>query len=287
MVSVIVSTFMCCRNYPKQGLSHSEGNNGQCWLSGNRCLPGMNRMKLLKQIAAGLLISSGLVFSMGAWAEGPEDVILKKLKSAGPDIPVTEIRESVVSGFYEVELASGEILYASGDGSYLFTGDLYQIESQGFKNITEERRMSARADQMASLDENKMVVFPAEGEEKGQITVFTDIDCAYCRKLHQEVPELNKMGIAVRYLGFPRAGIGSASYYTLVSTWCAENQLDAMTKAKRGEAIEDTRCENPVAEQYRLGQKLGVQGTPAIFLDDGRLLPGYMPAARIAEALKI
>lgn len=250
-------------------------------------LPGIVFMKLLKHVTTGLLFGAGLMLSAASWAENPEDVILKKLKGAGPDIPVSEIRKASVPAFYEVELTSGEILYATEDGQYLFTGDLYQIADQGFKNLTEERRMTARADQMASLDENKMVVFPAEGDEKGQITVFTDIDCAYCRKLHQEVPELNKMGITVRYLGFPRAGIGSGSYYTMVSAWCAENQLDAMTKAKRGESIEDKRCDNPIAEQYRLGQKLGVQGTPAIFLDDGRLLPGYMPAARIASALNI
>ncbi len=242
-------------------------------------------MKKLKGYLSALTLLLGSVLALPALAESAEDVILKKLKAAGPAIPVNEIRPAVLPNFYEVELSSGEILYASEDGQYLFTGDLYQIAEQGFKNISEERRMTKRADQITGMDEQQMVVFPAEGEEKGQITVFTDIDCAYCRKLHQEVPELNKMGIAVRYLGFPRAGVGSASYYTMVSVWCAENQLDAMTQAKRGETIEEKRCANPIADQYKQGQQLGVQGTPAIFLDDGRLLPGYMPAARISAAL--
>ncbi|OOV88772.1 DsbC family protein [Oceanospirillum linum] len=222
---------------------------------------------------------------VSAQAATPEEIILQKLESAGPSIPVDEIRPSLVEAIYEVELKTGEILYSTADGAYIFTGDLYQIAPQGFKNITEERRMAARASEIKSLDASQMVVFPAKGEQKGQITVFTDIDCVYCRKLHKEVTKLNELGVTVRYLGFPRAGIGSGSYYSMVSVWCAENQQDAMTQAKQGESVEDKQCENPIADQYRLGQKLGVQGTPAIFLDDGRLLPGYMPAERLATAL--
>ncbi len=244
-----------------------------------RLLPGSQSL-----LAFGLLLVAGLL-SLSAQAATPEEIILKKLEGAGPSIPVDEIRPSVVESIYEVELKSGEILYSTADGSYIFTGDLYQVAPQGFKNISEERRMSARADEIGKLDESQMIVFPAKGEKKGQITVFTDIDCVYCRKLHKEVPELNEMGITVRYLGFPRAGIGSGSYYSMVSVWCAENQQNAMTRAKLGESIEEKQCENPIADQYRLGQRLGVQGTPAIFLEDGRLLPGYMPAKRLATAL--
>lgn len=236
--------------------------------------------------ALGFLLVASL-FSFSVQASSPEEVILKKLEAAGPTIPVDQIRPSRIASIYEVELKTGEVLYSTSDGEYIFTGDLYQVAPEGFKNISEERRMNARAEQIRSLDASEMVVFPAAGEQKGLITVFTDIDCVYCRKLHKEVPELNEMGIAVRYLGFPRAGIGSGSYYSMVSVWCAENQQNAMTRAKQGESIEEKQCENPIADQYRLGQKLGVQGTPAIFLEDGRLLPGYMPANRLAAALGI
>ncbi|MDX1397257.1 MAG: DsbC family protein [Oceanospirillum sp.] len=249
-------------------------------------------MKILPRLLQGspsvfvaLVMLAASLFSVSAQAATPEEVILKKLESAGPSIPVDEIRPSLIESIYEVELKSGEILYSTADGGYIFTGDLYQVAPQGFKNITEERRMTARAAEISNLDESQMVVFPAKGEQKGQVTVFTDIDCVYCRKLHKEVSELNDMGITVRYLGFPRAGIGSGSYYSMVSVWCSENQQDAMTRAKLGESIEEKQCENPIADQYRLGQKLGVQGTPAIFLEDGRLLPGYMPAKRLATAL--
>ncbi|MFG1488786.1 DsbC family protein, partial [Oceanospirillum sp. HFRX-1_2] len=236
------------------------------------------------KIAFGFMLVIGL-FSFSAQAATPEEMILKKLEGASPNIPVDEIRPSLIESIYEVELKTGEVLYSTADGGYIFTGDLYQVAPQGFKNISEERRMTARATEISNLDESQMIVFPAKGEQKGQITVFTDIDCVYCRKLHKEVPELNEMGIKVRYLGFPRAGIGSGSYYSMVSVWCSENQQNAMTRAKLGESIEEKQCENPIADQYRLGQKLGVQGTPAIFLEDGRLLPGYMPAKRLATAL--
>ena len=109
---------------------------------------------------------------------------------------------------------------------------------------------------------------------KATITVFTDIDCGYCRKLHQDVPELNRLGVAVRYLAFPRAGIGSDSYDKAVSVWCADDQQKALTKAKAGKDIEMKTCVNPVAEQYGLVDAFGVTGTPAIFYEDGTLQAG-------------
>lgn len=242
-------------------------------------------MKFLHAISFVSLSFAGLAFFSAAHAVTAEEVIKQKLQAAGRDIPVTVVRPSVVENIYEVELSSGEVFYSTADGGYLFSGDLYQVAPQGFKNITEEGRMLARAQQIQSLDEKELVIFPAEGEKKGQITVFTDVDCGYCRKLHQEVPELNKMGISVRYMAFPRAGLGSEVYRTMASVWCSDNRQDALTRAKQGEAIQSKDCKNPIAAQYQLGQKLGVNGTPAIFLDDGRLLPGYMPAARIATTL--
>jgi len=154
--------------------------------------------RFFNQASRFLLACSCLFLVAQAQAATPEEMILKKLETAGPNIPVNEIRPSRVEAIYEVELSSGEILYSTADGGYIFTGDLYQVAPQGFKNITEERRMSARATQVAALAQSQMVVFPAKGEEKARITVFTDIDCVYCRKLHQEVSELNTMGISVR-----------------------------------------------------------------------------------------
>ena len=132
------------------------------------------------------------------------------------------------------------------------------------------------------------LVFAATGKRKATISVFTDVDCDYCRKLHLEVPELNAMGVEVRYLAYPRAGVGSESYRKIVSAWCATDPNTALTALKAGKTITDNQCsDNPVADQYQLGQQMGISGTPAILLEDGRLLPGYMPAAQLAESIGI
>jgi len=115
--------------------------------------------------------------------------------------------------------------------------------------------------------------------------VFTDIDCGYCRKLHGEIDQFNAKGITVRYLAFPRSGIGAPSYNKAVSVWCDKDPQAAMTRAKNGETLPKADCDNPVKEQYELGQLIGVQGTPAIIMEDGALLPGYVPAAKLAAAL--
>ena len=117
--------------------------------------------------------------------------------------------------------------------------------------------------------------------------MFTDIDCGYCRKLHREIPQLNEMGIEVSYLAYPRAGIGSQSYSKYVSAWCAEDKLGALTLAKNGQEIPAKNCDNPIAAQYELGQQMGISGTPAIVLEDGRLIPGYLNAQKLANALGV
>jgi thiol:disulfide interchange protein DsbC len=129
------------------------------------------------------------------------------------------------------------------------------------------------------------VVFPADGEMRAIINVFTDIDCGYCRQMHRDVAHLNALGIEVRYLGYPRAGIGSSSFDKLVTAWCADDQQDAMTRLKAGEHVEPRTCPNPVAEHYALGDRVGVTGTPSIILMDGRMIPGYLPPEDLAARI--
>ena len=117
------------------------------------------------------------------------------------------------------------------------------------------------------------------------LTVFTDIDCPYCAKLHREVPQLNKNGITVEYLMFPRAGLGTPSFKKAVSMWCAEDNNKSMTEAKEGRPIDNKTCENPIKAQYQLGQELGVRGTPALITKTGKLIPGYVPADRLTKML--
>ncbi len=177
------------------------------------------------------------------------------------------------------------MLYGTRDGRYLFAGDLYQLGDSDLINLAELRRGVQRRALINEVDLKDMVIFaPAQGT-KAVIDVFTDVDCAYCRKLHKEVPRLNELGIEVRYLAFPRKGVGSEAYYKMVSTWCADDRQEALTQSKAGKSIPTKNCDNPVADEYALGHEVGVTGTPAIVLEDGSLLPGYMPAEKIAEIL--
>src|SRR5690606_31693536 len=180
-------------------------------------------------------------------------------------------------------LEGGRVLYMSGDGQYLMQGYLYQMRDGGMVNLTEQAESAAVARQLNALPRNEMVIF-APKNPRTHITVFTDTDCGYCQLLHKEVPELNRQGVEVRYVAYPRAGVGSSTYKDLVSVWCAKDQQEAMNQAKARKKIPAATCDNPVEAQYKLGQMIGVQGTPAIFLANGQLIPGYQPADKLAPA---
>ena len=214
--------------------------------------------------------------------------ILASLRSARPDLDYGATHASPIAGISMVQVESGPMLYVHNEGQFFFDGDLYQIGNGRFINIKEQALTAVRKDLLAEIPVDEMIVFSPTVPVKAVINVFTDVDCGYCRKLHKEVPVLNKMGIEVRYLAFPRAGIGSASYKKMASAWCADNPRKALTALKNSENIEQNVCaDNPVAKQYRLGQQMGVNGTPAIVLADGSLLPGYRPAADLARVLGI
>lgn len=214
--------------------------------------------------------------------------IIARVAQVRPDLPITNVTASQLPGFYDAALPGGQVLHFTADGNYFFAGDLYAVDSVGFVNVTEQSRTSSRKEMLDQLDESDMLVFsPPKGMVKATVTVFTDIDCTYCRKLHQEIPEMNRLGIAVRYLAYPRAGTGSESYDKYVSAWCADNPKIALTRAKNGKDIDDRECDNPVAAQYSLGGEMGVNSTPSIIHEDGTLVPGYLPADKLAEMLGI
>ena len=215
-------------------------------------------------------------------------LIMSKIKSVRPDLVVSDISPSPVKGIYNVTISGGGTLYVSEDANHFFLGDLYRIGPNRLVNLSEEAKNKDRMAMMASLNDDDAIVFSPAGEVKASVAVFTDVDCGYCRKLHQEVPKMNELGIEVKYLAFPRAGIGSKSYEKIASAWCAEDKRDALTKLKNGKSIDIAVCDgNPVANQYELGGKLGVRGTPAIVLKSGEIIPGYLPADELAKQLGI
>ena len=206
---------------------------------------------------------------------------------AGQPIAIESIRPSPAPGLSEVQIENGPMLYATDDGAYFFlNGDLHQADGDGAINLTEERRSVGRREQMASVSVADMVVFTPEGETLDYVSVFTDVTCFYCQKLHREVDQLNAIGIEVRYLAFPRGGIDSDGAKKLATAWCAEDQQTTLTELKAGVELPLNECaDNPIAAQYQLGKDLGVSGTPAIVTSTGLLIPGYRPAADLAALL--
>lgn len=210
--------------------------------------------------------------------------IKSELSKIIPDMTPDSIKPTALPGIYEI-VDGTNVLYMSGDARYVIRGDIFDLQAQ--KNLTEEVRSVGRKNLLASLKPSDMVVFsPEKGKMKYAVTVFTDIDCTYCRRLHSEINTYTASGIEVRYAAFPRAGEGSESYNKAVAVWCSKNKQEAMTKAKTGQQVTAPSCDNPVKKQLDAGQALGINGTPSIVLADGRIIPGYVDAQRLLEALE-
>lgn len=217
----------------------------------------------------------------GALAADPaEQKVRDAIKTLVPDARIDSVTRTELAGFYEVVMG-GQPLYVSADGRFLFSGALWDIA--GKRNLTEARLASVRKGTLDAVGADQRIVYAAT-QPKHVITVFTDIDCGYCRRLHQQMAEYNNAGITVEYLFFPRAGIGSESYDKAVSVWCAADRNAALTKAKNGEPLENKTCANPIASQFDLGHKVGVSGTPAVIAEDGTQIGGYLtPEQMIAR----
>jgi thiol:disulfide interchange protein DsbC len=230
-----------------------------------------------------MLLALVAVPVVAADSEGAAKV-RKSLGMLLPGLKFGEINASPIAGLYEVVIGH-KLAYVSEDGRYLMQGTLLDIELQ--KNLTEPRLNAIKSKAITGLDENRMVIFGPEQEKvKHNVTVFTDIDCGYCRKLHNEIDSYLEKGIRIRYLFYPRAGIGSNSYKKAVSVWCADDRKAAMTAAKSGQPVEERECENPVRTDLALGEQLGVSGTPNMVLDSGKMIPGYIPADRLLAILE-
>ena len=236
------------------------------------------------------LALAGLLVSFNLWA-APEDDIRTQLTKLDANMPILSIEPISLKGFYAVALASGEVLYVDETAEYVLSGDLFQVQPEGgLANLTEERLKAFRREGMKEIADADMIIYPAKGEKKYRLAVFTDIDYPYCRKFHEEVPALNEMGVEIAYLAFPRSGSGTKTAINMVSIWCAEGvdaRRAALDAAKSGEPFDSANCDSPVNDQFVLGQRFGVTGTPSLLLEDGGLVPGYVPAARLKQMLNL
>ena len=212
---------------------------------------------------------------------GVHDAIESSLRKVVPDMKTDQIRPSPIPGVSEVQVGA-RLFYVTNDGRYLLQGSLIDLQTR--QDISENRRKTFRLEAINALGEKDMIIFPAKNP-RHTITVFTDVDCTYCRKLHKQINRYNDLGITVRYLLYPRSGANTPSYYKAVTVWCSDNRQDALTRAKAGEELKQRDCPNPVTDVIALGESVGLQGTPAIVLEDGEMVPGYVPPERLAQAL--
>ena len=247
----------------------------------------------MHEVARIWLVGPLLAFAVGqASAEGDAGKSIRdRLGELLPDDDVSSVHETAVPGLCEVVLGT-ELVYVSGDGRYMMQGRMIDLETradltESSPRLAEVRKREAgdRLDALEKVGDDQMVIFAPEKYDH-TINVFTDIDCGYCRKLHREIQAYEDEGIRVRYLFFPRAGAGSPSYDKAVSVWCSDNRQEALTESKSGKNLPKKSCDNPVLAHMKLGEKFGISGTPAIVLDNGDMVPGYVPPKRLAALLK-
>lgn len=235
-------------------------------------------MKVLSVLFA---VAGLMLVAAPAWS-GDWDAIEQRIQTLVPGVDEIAIAETPIPGLMEVRIRN-EIIYMSDDGRYLVQGRMVDLETQ--TDLTDTAKSGLRRERIAGLDRAEFVSFGPEDAEF-EILVFTDPDCGYCRRLHEQMDEYNQQGIRVHYLAFPRAGVGSDTHEKMVSVWCADDQQGAMDIAKAGRVPPKKSCENPVEEQYQMGQSMGVTGTPSMMTFAGDMIPGYVPPVQLRERLE-
>ncbi len=231
-----------------------------------------------------LLISSLILFMSGnsAAAGGDDEAAIKQtLARIIPGEAPDSIAETPVPGLYEVTYGS-EILYITRDGRYLIQGDLVDLKER--VNLTEEKRSEGRKAVFGAIDPETTVNFKPE-KTRYVVYVFTDVDCPYCRKMHNRIADYEKLGMEIRYLAYPRSGLNTESYYKMLAVWCADDRQAAMTRAKSGARMKRVSCENPIEDHMAKASLVGLTGTPTLLLSDGTVIPGYVPPDQLIRIL--
>ncbi|MDW3095177.1 MAG: DsbC family protein [Gammaproteobacteria bacterium] len=229
-----------------------------------------------------LVILAVISFAVHADSSKQEEAIKAKLVESFPTHTPDSVSKSAVEGLYEAVYGT-QVIYVTEDARYVIQGVVMDLED-GKRDITAVASSNARKKYMTQVEQQENIAFGSD-KPKHTVTVFTDIDCGYCRKLHNEMDQYASYGIKVNYLLFPRNGITTPSYTKAVSVWCNKDRAEALTRAKNGEELPAENCDNPVADHFEIGKKIGVSGTPAILTADGELMPGYMPAEVLAQRL--
>lgn len=216
----------------------------------------------------------------------PEATITAKLEQAIPQYKITSVRPSPIDGLYLVKIGGNDLL-VTADGSKFIQGDIFNIETQGVSKWEDPAMVAERKKALASVNPKDSINFKPAGKTKAVVYVFTDVDCGYCRKLNHEMAGYNNLGIEIRYLAFPRAGIPSESASKLETAWCSKDKQKALTALKEDQSLPALKCDNPIASEFALGAQVGVNATPALWLPNGEIKLGYLPPEQLAKELGI
>ena len=226
-----------------------------------------------------------LVFSSDTKSD--ELLISSKINAVLPDgMSVQSIKESQIENLFIVDIGDLQPIYASKNGEFFFYGELYAVKGNTLQNTTkDEINLKRKSILDEALSKDDFISFKSKNE-KYRVTIFTDVDCGYCRKFHNEIKDFNDLGITVNYVAFPRSGLDSISYNKIVTAWCSEDPKSTLTKMKQGKDVQLSLCQDhPVETHFLLGQKIGITGTPAIIKSNGELLPGYLPPEELLNRL--
>ena len=227
--------------------------------------------------AAAAKAAAGPTIAPGTAAARARDAV----RSIDPNIAIEQVSPAPIPGFQAV-IVGGQVLYVSNDGKYLIQGSLYDVGAR--RDLGQDAMKRLRVELLRSVPVADRIVF-APKDPKYTVTVFTDVECGYCRKFHSQIAEYNKLGIAVEYLAFPRMGLGSEDFRKMVAVWCAPDRRKALTDAKNDRNVAAGNCTNPVTMEYELGRRAGLTGTPMVLAADGTQLGGYLAPEQLRAAL--
>ena len=214
-----------------------------------------------------------------------EDLVNKISKILPSGLPINFVEESSMPDFYVVNVANNQILYVSKDFKFVLAGEVIALNDGEITSLNDVYENKFIKNIISSIKPNESIDF-ISSNEKFKLKIFTDVSCSYCRLLHSEIDQYLSNGITINYLAFPRDGLDSKVYQDMVSVWCSLDPKDSLNKVKKGENIENKKCENPVEEHYRKGSLIGITGTPTIILEDGTKFSGYIPANELIKILE-
>lgn len=203
----------------------------------------------------------------------PEARAIAAIRALNQQVPIDRVGAAPMPGFREV-IVGGKTLFVTDDGKYLIQGSLYDMQAK--KDLSEASIAKLRLELLKQVPVGDRIVF-APSNPKYTLTVFTDVECGYCQKMHSEIAEYNRQGIEIQYLAFPRMGLGTLDHKKMIAVWCAADRKQALTAAKSGKGVPMKDCKNPVSMEYDIGQRVGLTGTPMIITASGEQVPGYMP----------